>query len=551
MLKLLLIFFTTFAFAQNAQQIMSDKLRPFIFQAEKQISDQLKLTIEEQFRIKDTAVKATLTVDSARVAKNARLITSGQRYSLPGLDESVSIVEENMRNYEPKIQDVYYGLKSLAVSLTTPKELTPDEKRRIELSIAENLKSLQLTDISYDYKVLPPQEVPMAVAVPAAQTPVVNAEAPITWTNYIWPIIALIALFSGIGIIFYLITLRLGVNKLEKMTKDLAQAVSTIEIQMPSQQNERRADNNRESTAVSAPVKTLSLDEVKNQIKQLINREPAKKEELLKEFFSMSSAEKIFTLLDCIPENERSRYQAFMGIGEKEEYSNLLSRMASGELQEDKLLSEAVSLHREMTLYFHDPQLIKKQVVKNKIANLDRLSLAQLIRTSDAREFSILTQLASPIELSIVLSNYPQLLTQFDTLPKAILSQDDLSLFQKKVEAIASKQKHSYVEEINLSEYLPLDIEKDFNLKQGRKKTLWQELNDKQNQNLIDFALDLTSDELSHFMAILPQENQSQILERLPELKNLQLKRLGFKLNERSIELKHSFFQQLKQQTWQ
>ena len=551
MLKLLLIFFTTFAFAQNAQQIMSDKLRPFIFQAEKQISDQLKLTIEEQFRIKDTAVKATLTVDSARVAKNARLITSGQRYSLPGLDESVSIVEENMRNYEPKIQDVYYGLKSLAVSLTTPKELTPDEKRRIELSIAENLKSLQLTAISYDYKVLPPQEVPMAVAVPAAQTPVVNAEAPITWTNYIWPIIALIALFSGIGIIFYLITLRLGVNKLEKMTKDLAQAVSTIEIQMPSQQNERRADNNRESTAVSAPVKTLSLDEVKNQIKQLINREPAKKEELLKEFFSMSSAEKIFTLLDCIPENERSRYQAFMGIGEKEEYSNLLSRMASGELQEDKLLSEAVSLHREMTLYFHDPQLIKKQVVKNKIANLDRLSLAQLIRTSDAREFSILTQLASPIELSIVLSNYPQLLTQFDTLPKAILSQDDLSLFQKKVEAIASKQKHSYVEEINLSEYLPLDIEKDFNLKQGRKKTLWQELNDKQNQNLIDFALDLTSDELSHFMAILPQENQSQILERLPELKNLQLKRLGFKLNERSIELKHSFFQQLKQQTWQ
>lgn len=546
MFKILLILFTTLSFAQTTEQIISDKLRPFIFQAEKQISDQLKLTIEEQLRLKEIAVTTTLNVDIDRIAKNARLITNEQRFSLPGLDESVSIVEENMRNYEPKIQDIFYGIKAISISLSTPKELTLEEKTRIQESIEENLKSLQLSDISYEYKVLPLREESLISAAPIQS---IKETPSISWYELRWPIVSLVVLFLGIGLTFYLITLKLGINKLDKMTKSLAQAVSSIEIQLPSSTEKRNENANRESLA-STPLKTLSLDEVKNQIKKLIEKNPSQQEELFKEFFSMGSPVKNFILLDCTPEKERNYYHSLIGQFEKEEYFQFLGHMASGEIQEETLLSEAITLQREMNLYFHNPQLIRKQVVKNKIASLDRLSLAQLIKSSDAREFSILTQLASPIELSLVLTSYPQLLTQFDRLPKATLAPDELSLFLKKVEAVASQQKQSYTEEVNLSEYLPLDIEKAFNLKQGREKTLWQELDDKQNQNLIDFALDLTADELSYFMAILPQENQNKIIEKLPELKNLQLKRLGFRLNEKSIELKHSFFQQLKQEIW-
>ena len=538
---LLISFFSSLAFAQKEIKVVEEKMKPFIFQIEKQLAEQVKSTLEESLKIKDVVARTKLTIDPLVVAKKYNLVPRKNKFILPGLDESAINVEENLKDFNPTIQDVYTAISELNIRISSLVVFSDTEKADIEKVITDDLMTLNLKKISYSFfksKNLENVPEPVVIKDSLPATPLQTDSQDLVSTDRDWT-------FVGLGLIGVLLILSISLvglmllKQFKNMSNSLSGAISQIDFSPDMAQNQNRDNKN------SLEVDT-SLDKYSSRVQKLIS-EVKEKERFYKIYNSDFSALRFYVLCEILHLDDRIHLKKILTPAQSQAYLSFLKSVSNGLVEESRVIEAVKSLSRELSLYLHDEATFVEQSLRNKIKTLNVDSLKSLIEDSNEKDFMTLAQYSNPLELSHILNAYPNILDRFDTLEVRDISSEELNVLTQKIDRqeVGPPDIHSNFE-LKLREFVPVDIEMKLNQKLGMDKTLWEELDDDGILSLYDFTIDLAPKEASMFVSIIPEELRLDVLANIPDLKREQIKRYGFEVTRRSMELKHQFFQTLR-----
>lgn len=547
---LFLMLLTQIAFAQTDFPIIRGKMTPLVFQVEKQLATQIKSTLEESLKIKDISVRTSLRIDPAIMARKYNLLPKKSKFLLPGLDESATNFEENLKNFNPTIQDVYLSLSELNVIVSSLIVFTDVEKGDIEKVVADDLSTLNLRRINYSFLKSKNLEIPPApveetkVEVPKARAPeppkeIVPAEKPQEPDYSQWLLVGIVAL-GGLLVITIFLVGYLLVRQFKNMAKSLSGAISQIDLapeKSPGAINSSGSQDNKLTTVDD------SQKRIQKQFSQIKD-----KRHFYKTFASNFSGIRFYVICECLSPDEREELKKCLSSNQYKEYLLFLQTLASGTITNAQMAEVGDQISRDISLYLHDAGTFVDQTMKNKIRTLDRKTLKQLIEQSDESDFIALAQYCDPIEMSLILSEDPALINKFDSLEVREVAADELSALTSKLEVDDEIPCHQFAlnEDLKLREFVPENIEMLLNRKLGKERTLWEELDENGKVSLYDFTIGLPVKEASMFVSIIPEGLRDDVLTHLPDLKRQQIKRHGFEISRRSMELKHEFFKMIR-----
>lgn len=535
----MMFFLAVNVFAQSTGLIMEEKLRPLIFQAEQQLDQQIKQSVRESSGLKDFFVKTKLNVNVNKIANRSGLNTSSARLQLPGLDDTANPIQANANQFRPVLYDVFYAAQSMDVTINSEREFSESEKKSLKAAVKSAVQTLQLQKLSVNFI-----KVSGGIPVTPEKVEKQQTQPKQDFTPFYWMAILFLGGFSLLCLVMFLIAKK-GMRKMEEFTRTLVNSLSTIEVNLPERSgliSPSHGVNTNQSTVAS---NVEVLDDLKKQIGLSLEKYGPNLKPLFDAFFSIKSMEKSFLLLDCLPEKQRVLARSFLPADSNDEYNKFLSDLSDGLIDDKKLLVSAKELIKEISLFSHDPSLLKKSILKNRLNGFTPSDILRLVEDFDASEFGHLIQLLDPLMMTAVLTSSPQILNKFDKIPKNKFNLENVESLLAKVDSFS---RHSLAQDFHqaLADYLPEDLEKILNQKFGIPTTSWSRLDARGEKFLMEYALLLKVDELSAFMAIIPTELQAQIWQQLPELKANRVKNRGIQINQKSFEMKHDFLKQVK-----
>lgn len=552
----LIILLSNLSFAQSESRVIQDKMKPQIFQIEKQLASQIGQTLEESLKLKDVAVRTSISVDTSYVAKKYNLIAKKNKFTLPGLDESTTNTDENLKNFNPTLQDVYSSISDLNVKVSSLIVFNEVEKRDIEKVIEDDLSTLNLKSISYNYfKSKNLEHVPESVVEKKIETPEQVSVNDIPKNNDIkefeaeenefshsfWLLVGVAALGAmlvvGVFVIGYFL-----IKQFKNMSSSLSDAISQIDL---SSEKGQQGSVNQDNIS-SGPAAT---DEFTPKIAHLFSQIKDKKH-FYKTFSSNFTGIRFYVITEGLSGDDREEMKKSLTETNRREFLSFLEALADGEVSRTKIVQTAEEVSRDISLYLHDAETYIGHLVKNKIRSLDNASLKQLVEELDEADFMTLAQYSNPVELSMVLNANPDVLEKFETLEVRNINPQELNTFTNKIDSAKDVPLPPMFDQsfdLKLREFVPENIEVILNQKLGKEKTLWEELDDAGMESLYDFTLGLSPKEAATFLSILPEYLKEDVLEHLPDLKRQQIKRQSSEISRRSMELKHKFFQSRKE----
>ena len=531
---------------QSNLSILTDKLRPVTYQAERVLAQDIKTSLEEVFIGERISVNVSLDVSASKLARRAGISANRMTFALPGLDESISGADEDTRQFEPSINDVYYSANSMLINVSIFREWTEEEKRKAQSLIQDKVKTLNISNVDIKFEVKP-------AAKPEAKNLTTSVEAVKSGLPEDLPYIiagSILVAVIVLSLIIYLVV-SLGMKRMENMTQNfgskLNDSLQGLNMGMPAASSQFQPYNPQQTPEDLPPSKPSleSYEEIKSKIVKFLASHQSDLTPIFNYIESQGEAKTLFIFLDSLSESDRTNWKNKISDHFKKDFRDFLSQVSIENYDlSANLKNHASQLYRDLNLFSHDPELLKKQSLKSKVKKLDRMSLARFIEQADAREFSFITQLTDPVQLSSVLNSYPHLLQKFDKIPKVSLALQEMDLFQKRVDDHLINQKESILDEVSLGSFLPPALEAELNLKMGIGQSSFDILTKDQLSALIPFAAGLTINQLSAFIAILPEAFKDQIISSLPDIKAQQIARRGINITDESFRLKHQFLTQ-------
>ena len=541
-----LILLPQLLWAQSEKAVITEKMKPLMFQVEKQLSTQIKSTLEESLKLKDIAVRTSLRIDPTAVAKKYNLTPKKSKFNLPGLDESVSNSDENLKNYSPTIQDVYLSVAELSVKVSSLVVFTDMEKSDIEKIIADDLSTLNLNKINYSfYKSKNLEPAPEPVVEKKVETP---AEKPLTTkefqpedneTDYSQWLLMGLAVVGVLLVVAVFVVGALLVRQFKNMASSLSSAISQIDVSPDQSANQRSSQSENSHQVVSS-------EETNHKISQLFTQ-IADHKHFFAAFMNSFSGIRFYVISEGISPILREEFKKRLSRSQHQEYLSFLQKMASGEVHSSKIAEASNQIARELSLYVHDADTFVGQLTRNKLKSLDPISLKHLISELNEDDFMALVQVTDPVEMSLLLNENPEILDRFDALEVREVRPDVLTSISRKVDvSMDAPPEMGFSHELKLREFVPESVEVILNQKLGKEKNMWEELDQEGMESLYDFTIGLSPKEGSLFISMIPEDLRADVLNHLPDLKREQIKRQGFEVNRRSMELKHQFFQNLR-----
>lgn len=533
--------------AQKENAVITEKMKPLMFQVEKQLSTQIKTTLEESLKLKDIAVRTSLRIDTSTVARKYNLTPKKSKFNLPGLDESVSNSDENLKNYSPTIQDVYLSVAELSVKVSSLVVFTDMEKSDIEKIIADDLSTLNLNKINYSfYKSKNLEPAPEPVVEKKVEVPQANNDPmprkdflPEESNDYSQWLLAGLALVGVLLVVAVFVVGALLVKQFKNMASSLSSAISQIDV-TPDQGSSQRASQ----TEVMS--QTGSGEDTSARIHHLFSQ-IADPKHFFSAFMNSFSGIRFYVVSEGLNPVLREEFKKKLSRAQHQEYLTFLQAMASGEVHPAKIAETSNQLARELSLYVHDAETFVGQLTRNKLRSLDPVSLKHLVNELNEDDFMTLAQVTDPVEMSLLLNENPEILERFESLEVREVRADVLTSISRKAEASHDLPPDmGFSHELKLREFVPENVEVLLNQKLGKEKTMWEELDQDGMESLYDFTIGLSPKEAALFVSMIPEDIRADVLRHLPDLKREQIKRQGFEVSRRSMELKHQFFQTLR-----
>ncbi len=551
---LFLVLLSQASLGQNESVIINEKMKPLVFQVEKQLASQIKSTLEESLKIKDIAVNTTLRINTALVAEKYNLIPKRSKFLLPGLDESASNYEENLKNFNPTLQDAFLSVAELNVKIGSLIVFTNAEKSDIEKVVTDDLSTLNLKKINYSFykskNLEPGLESPEETKSEAANSnlpePIREIKTEMKKKDFDfsqWLLIGMVALGALLVVAIFVVGYVIS-KQFKSMASSLSGAISQIDL---TPENASINASGMGGGSVAATYKGASVDEFSPKIHNLFSQIKDKKH-FYKTFLSSFSAIRFYVICEGLTPDERAELKKHLSAPQYKEYLSFLQSLANGDISSSKLAETGDLISREMSLYLHDADTFVGQTMKNKIRTLNNQSLKHLIEESDEADFMTLAQFSDPVEMSLILNENPGLLEKFEVLEVRDVNADALNAFTSKIEAAhdVPPLDVEHADQLKLREFVPVNVEIMLNQKLGKEKTLWEELDENGRESLYDFTIGLPPKEASMFVSIIPDDLREDVLTHIPDLKREQIRRHGFEVSRRSMELKHEFFQSIR-----
>lgn len=532
------------SFAQSPISNLSNKLRPLTYQAERILAQDLKNSLEEAFIGERISININLETSAQKLASIAGISSKKLKFDLPGLDESTINLSQNSKNYEPNINDVYLSATKFSAIIGIFREWNEEEKQRAKEIINNKVRTLNIATIDITFELKAPQN-PLVKNL-SENVSVVENKIPDDLLYTIGGSILISAVFISLLIYFFF---QLGFKKIETLSQSfgtrMGEALQTFSpTSLP--QSSAPTNTNRLEPITQHKENTETYDEIKLKISQFLKNQQTHLNALFEYIDSLSDPKILYIFLDSLPDSERDQWKNKISDKLKQDYRDFLVFLTEENNDMGSYLKNfAHTLYRDLNLFSHDPELLKKQSLKSKVSKLDRMSLAQVIELSDEREFGFLAQVTDPVQLSSVLSSYPHLLKKFNKIPKVTLSIKEMELFSKRIHDQLLNQKESVHDQLSLSSFLPPELEAELNQKMGITQSSFDLLTENQKSAMLPFALSLPLPQLAAFLPILPEQYKNFIIDNLPDIKRQQVMRKALSITDESFKLKNKFLTQV------
>jgi hypothetical protein len=532
------------SFAQSPISNLSNKLRPLTYQAERILAQDLKNSLEEAFIGERISININLETSAQKLASIAGISSKKLKFDLPGLDESTINLSQNSKNYEPNINDVYLSATKFSAIIGIFREWNDEEKQRAKEIINNKVRTLNIATIDINFELKAPQN-PLVKNL-SENVSVVENKIPDNLLYTIGGSILISAVFISLLIYFFF---QLGFKKIETLSQSfgtrMGEALQTFSpASLP--QAPAPTNANRLEPITQHKENTETYDEIKLKISQFLKSQQTHLNALFEYIDSLSDPKILYIFLDSLPDSERDQWKNKISDKLKQDYRDFLVFLTEENNDMGSYLKNfAHTLYRDLNLFSHDPELLKKQSLKSKVSKLDRMSLAQVIELSDEREFGFLAQVTDPVQLSSVLSSYPHLLKKFNKIPKVTLSIKEMELFSKRINDQLLNQKESVHDQLSLSSFLPPELEAELNQKMGITQSSFDLLTENQKSAMLPFALSLPLPQLAAFLPILPEQYKNFIIDNLPDIKRQQVMRKALSITDESFKLKNKFLTQV------
>ena len=538
LLIVIFVFLSSWAYGQGTEKILEEKIRHVTFELEKSLNSTLKERLAHEYPLEKLSVDVKLATNSTVLAKRLGISLKKSKFSLPGIDESSEMADNQIININPTSSDVVSAITEMNVRILSSKKLEKSVESEVRKLIASEFSTLNINKINFRF-------IASKLTEEASQKDEKNTElAPDPAPSFPINTLMIVIVCSGLLIAFVIaLSMYFGLKKMEKLSKDLSLGLSSMAMSPAASAPANQQQNLRNPEPINAiPSQEFEkYDELAKRIQSVMSAKSDKLSVLFDHIVDINDPAKMMVIMEVCADKDQTALLEKMPIVFKQEYEQFIAKFNTGSDMERTLQVAAKDILSDLKLLGHDPLYLQNKALKLKVQKLRRDDIPALIGTSNEAEFSQLIQLIDPVMVASALAAEPRLIERYKFLSPKKLTSDELIAMSKKLDSFVnpdSSTKHTY----NIASFLPPELEAEFNRKLGKTNTSWEMLSAKQLSDLEKFAKTLAISQLSSLLAIMPDDIKTSIISRLPDIKSQQLQRFGIKLTDDSFRLKHEFF---------
>lgn len=531
LLTFIILFLSYSAWPQSDEQILSDKFRPLIFQLEKSLSSSLKERLALPYPNEILSIQVKLTINPSIISKRLGISLKKSKFALPGLDDSKEIANDKILQFDPTMSDVVTVINKMDASITTSEPLNVTQTSDIKQIIDSEVSTLGIKNVVVNFTVS--SFFKNKESIETKNTKDDKKAAP----DFTLPVVIIAS-----GLIMALVIsvfMHQGMKRIENNLKEINNGLANLASTTPTQRSEGPTPS-QDYGQVSSTHAAVNEEDLNLKLQKIIHQSSARVSDYFQHILDIQDPAKMLVLMELVRDEERISLLAKMPVGFKEDYDLFLNKIQT-KTNGDEILNLAMrDMLRDFKLLPHDENFLVKKGIKYKINQINKEDIPKVIENSDENEFSYLLEVIEPVTLASTLALNPALLNKYSKISTEKLDINKLKKLSDKLTHYCEKSKLKSSSDLAL--FLTPELEAEFNKKTGKSHNSWETFSDREFAELDIFVRSLNVNELSSFIAILPESLKEHIMGRLPDIKAQQIQRLGIKLTDESFKLKHEFF---------
>jgi hypothetical protein len=534
---------------RESLRMASLKISPVEFSVENEIQQGVKKMLFEQLKIKKSVITVDISINTYRLLRTHGLYQKNQiKDNLPGLDAPPNIAEEKLKLFVPTRNDVLTHISRVFINFSFPYKVDKKNQDIINEFVYEYLKSLKVARggirINYNEvreiadlygKELKPEYMKSFTD---------GLSDPENKDSISMALMFLIILF----LIVIMAVIFIFVKEFKKLQSGIVNSLKSIEVNVP----ESGMGGQKQETAAQQNAKleqAKTYDQLKREIYKLFNESEDLFRKICQLCGSSNDIEMYFILKDVSNENMVGILDSSIPKTMNDGLNRYMKEASANPTDfYQRLVTPAENLLKSLWLARQDLSILDYGILNKKLAELnDRELLSKMEGLTDTEFCVVMTELP-PTRAASILTNNSELLDSRGPFTQDILMTPELI---KSVHIKLDSAHEAQVEEgesklAGLANYLPDDVERKWAEKMGVTQTVLDHVTSEQIERNRSYFNQLDIDEMCELLAILDDEKKEMILAQLPEIKRNRVVLKGYKVTNRSYDLKSGLVKRLK-----
>lgn len=547
LLFLLMSIFINVGYTKSISDIIDNKIKPVKFIVEDDLRKRLKDFLTGKIdNLNSILIK--IEIDKEGISREfsiPELKKLNSKVYLPGLEIEKNISKSLMNNIVIDKDLLLRFTKEIIINVSSNNELTAEFKTELDRLSRKFFESLSVQNITIGYSISSMASEGASEFLPD----MTSGES--TESNYKVTIVVLLCLFL-LGLFIAVLILSKGVkssfaklaSQLEKSFTELSQNMNfpTEGQSAPVQQQDENYQSKNFQIVIDQENKS------NDELKQLILGNKKLQGFIKKHAIEENYIGYFLVLKDILSADE---YNDFIGkesvILEKEIITYLKNTPDFSNKNNIKELTD--NLYNTCWYFTQSEEICIQKILNNKIISQPTDTIVKLIEILDETEMSLLISLVEPEYMAQLLTFNPELLDRFQKLDMEIkFSIKLLGSLNLKINNLLKVKdiNNSYYE---ISDLLPNEIEKRFNMKSSLGDSFFDQLDEIQKTKLQNHLINLNVEQLKQVALGLPKEIMESVITKLPEMKAMRIKNSNLKITSETIKLKKELIDYVKKQS--
>jgi hypothetical protein len=545
LISLLLLSFTfTVHSAPSPQDELKRMINPMVVELERKISQDLILESQFYLASRTYKIESDITLDFPRLLERynySRLskIIGDDSLSFDLVDRN-EIIEQQFKNVGITSQELASYVQDIKIHILVDKDLDQQVSTEITNLITSKIEKMTGKKPVIDVKTLDLPG-PGGEANSIKDMIKETAQNPVVKNWFETAIIVMGALF--------VLSMFVLIFSLRKQADQIQKAVGQIQIQMPEMKLNLPKDslgnksNQNNQTMVISNNDQNQYPNLLNQIRELISINPGLPANFAKLLQTENNYESGIIVREISTEED---FQKLMGKDYSTKFADYMRKDGIDVLSDNnKMIKLAQDVFQTLKMAAMDINLLTYSSLTKLTKKLDTKKLIKILGELSTEEKSLLLSISNPLDVALAIQSVPELVKDMKSLPKEVKVDNKItSSLLDKVRASVQIAPVAHDPLSAIASYLPSDLENKFSQETGRKHDT--ELFDTKKNETFNYLNDLSIEDLSLVLPMLPKNLQDSYVKTLPDIKASRLKSRRMEVTERSLVLKHELMESLK-----